>query len=159
VLFSAFWAARFDLRRFRQENSSLLAQYAIASYFKDLHDDNIGVVYDTIYNLLTASMLHFSPAAIRHWLEQPQTPLHREWLAFVRDYTMYMNLHVQTRARWTSDLIIYAEAEDLFHRIGLAQQNNHTITHTQNMNNIAMISTVTLPIEQLLLIQSALLRM
>jgi len=159
VLFSAFWAARFDLRRFRQENSSLLAQYAIASYFKDLHDDNIGVVYDTIYNLLTASMLHFSPAAIRHWLEQPQTPLHREWLAFVRDYTMYMNLHVQTRARWTSDLIIYAEAEDLFHRIGLAQQNNQTITHTQNMNNIAMISTVTLPIEQLLLIQSALLRM
>ena len=72
---------------------------------------------------------------------------------------MYMNLHVQTRARWTSDLIIYAEAEDLFHRIGLAQQNNQTITHTQNMNNIAMISTVTLPIEQLLLIQSALLRM
>jgi hypothetical protein len=159
VLFSAFWASRFDLRRFRQENSSLLAQYAIASYFKDLHDDNMGVVYDTIFNLLSASMLHFSPAAIRRWLAQPQTPLHREWLALVRDYTMYMNLHVQTRARWTSDLIIYAEAEDLYHRIGLAQQNNQTITHEQNMNNIALISTITLPIDQLLLIQNALLRL
>jgi len=165
VLFSAFWASRFDLRRFRQENSSLLAQYAIASYFKDLHDDNMGVVYDTIFNLLSASMFHFSPAAIRRWLALPQTPLHREWLAFVRDYTMYVNLHVQTRARWVSDLVIYAEAQDLYHDIGLTQQQHttqnltHNHNHNQNLNNIALISSVTLPIEQLLLIQSALLRL
>jgi len=165
VLFSAFWASRFDLRRFRQENSSLLAQYAIASYFKDLHDDNMGVVYDTIFNLLSASMFHFSPAAIRRWLALPQTPLHREWLAFVRDYTMYVNLHVQTRARWVSDLVIYAEAQDLYHDIGLTQQHptTHNLTynhnHNQNLDNIALISSITLPMEQLFLIQNALLRL
>jgi hypothetical protein len=164
VLFSAFWAARFDLKRFRQENSSLLAQYAIASYFKDLHAENMPVVYDTIFNLLSAGMVNFSPVAVRRWLMQPQTPLHREWLAFVRDYTMYVNLHVQTRARWTSDLIIYDEARDLYRRIGIGHNFENQNQHINNISLIPpMIQTFTLPIdipmEQLMLIQSALFRL
>jgi hypothetical protein len=160
VLFSAFWAARFDLKRFRQENSSLLAQYAIASYFKDLHAENMPVVYDTIFNLLSAGMVNFSPVAVRRWLMQPQTPLHREWLAFVRDYTMYVNLHVQTRARWTSDLIIYDEARDLYRRIGIGHNFENQNQHINNISLIPpMIQTFTLPMDQLMLIQSALFRL
>lgn len=164
VLFSAFWAARFDLKRFRQENSSLLAQYAIASYFKDLHADNMPVVYDTIFNLLSGGMVNFSPTAVRRWLTQPQTPLHREWLDFVRDYTMYVNLHVQTRARWISDLVIYDEARDLYRRIGIGHNFE---SQNQHVNQISlsppMIQTFTLPLDipmdQLMLIQSALFRL
>jgi len=164
VLFSAFWAARFDLKLFRQENSSLLAQYAIASYFKDLHADNMPVVYDTIFNLLSGGMVNFSPVAVRRWLAQPQTPLHREWLDFVRDYTMYVNLHVQTRARWISDLVIYDEARDLYRRIGVGHNFE---SQNQHINQISlsppMIQTFTLPIDipmdQLMLIQSALFRL
>ena len=155
VLFSAYWAARFDLRRFRQDNSSLLAQYAITSYFKDLHSDNHHVVYETIYNLLSAGMVNFSPAALSKWLRLPQTPLHKEWLAMVRDYTLYENLHVQARPSWTSDLRIYEEAQDLYRRTGLPTSFAAQGIPTVN----SLFQSVTLPQDQLMLIQAALFRL
>ena len=120
VLFAAFWAARFNLRRFQNENSAILSQHAINSYFKDLHDENHAVVFDTITMLLTAAGRNFSPAAIRKWLRQtPQTPLHREWLAMARDYTLYINMHVQARAHWYTEDAIYADVRALYGRTTL----------------------------------------
>ena len=120
VLFSAFWAARFNLKRFQDENSALLSQHAIASYFKDLHTDNIGVVEETIMNLLTAASLDYSPTAIRRWLHQtPHTQLHRDWLAMARDYTLYVNLHVQARAHWYTTERIYVDVARLYNRMVL----------------------------------------
>ena len=122
VLFSAFWAARFSLRRFQDENSALLSQHAIAAYFKDLHPDNIGVVEDTIINLLTSTGLDYSPSAIRRWIHQmPQTALHKEWLTMVRDYTLYINLHVQARPSWHSTERIYVDVARLYNRMVLPE--------------------------------------
>lgn len=120
VLLAAFWAARFDLKRFQEENSALLSQQAITSYFKDLHTDNIGLVEDTIINLLTAANLDYSPSAIRRWLHQrQQTPLHRDWLTMARDYTLYINLHVQARAHWYTVERIYVDVARLYNRMTL----------------------------------------
>lgn len=120
VLFSAFWASRFNLKRFQDENSALLSQHAIASYFKDLHADNIGVVEDTIMNLLTAATLDYSPTAIRRWLRQtPHTQLHRDWLAMARDYTLYVNLHIQARAHWYTLERIHLDVSRLYNRMVL----------------------------------------
>jgi hypothetical protein len=117
ILFAAFWAARFSLRRFQEENSGLLAQHAVTSYFKDLHDYNHIVVLDTITNLLTDAGLNYSPLAIKRWLrETPQTPLHREWLNMARDYTLYINLHVQVRPSWIAETRIYSDVRDLYSR-------------------------------------------
>jgi hypothetical protein len=117
VLFAAFWAARFNLRRFQKENVAILAQHAIASFFKDLHDENMNSVFDTITMLLTSAQLEFSFMAIRRWLRQtPQTPLHREWLQLAQDYTLYINLHVQARAHWYSEEVIYADVRRLYAR-------------------------------------------
>lgn len=120
VLLSAFWAARFCLKRFQEDNSALLSQHAIQSYFKDLHSDNISVVEDTIINLLTAANLNYSPTAIRRWLHQtPQTQLHTDWLKMARDYTLYINLHVQARPHWYTVERIYADVERLYNRMTL----------------------------------------
>ena len=120
VLLAAFWAARFDLKRFQDENSALLSQHAIVAYFKDLHPDNINVVEDTIINLLTSASLDYSPSAIRRWLRQtPHTQLHREWLAMCRDYTLYINLHVQARAHWYTTERIYLDVGRLYNRMVL----------------------------------------
>jgi hypothetical protein len=117
VLFAAFWAARFSLKRFQEENSSLLAQHAVVSYFKDLHEHNMSVVLETIMNLLTGAGLDYSPSAIRRWLAQmPQTPLHKEWLEMARDYTLYINLHVQIRTSWHSEDRIYSDVRRLYAR-------------------------------------------
>jgi len=117
VLFSAFWAARFSIKRFLSENSALLAQHAVRSYFKDLHEHNMSVVFDTISSLLTNAGLDFSPTAIRRWLNQrPQTALHREWLEMARDYTLYINLHVQVRPGWHNDTYISMDVERLYAR-------------------------------------------
>jgi len=122
VLFAAFWAARFDLNRFLQENSGLLAQHAVTSFFKDLHNENQLVVFDTIVALLTYAGLNYSPIAIRRWLSQtPQTPLHREWLDIARDYTLYINLHVQVRTHWTSETQIYVDVRRLYSRTVLPE--------------------------------------
>lgn len=120
VLFAAFWAARFNLKQFQEQNSSLLAQHAVTSYFKDLHEYNQIVVQDTIVNLLTATGLNYSQHAIRRWLRQtPVTPLHREWLELVRDYTLYMNLHVQVRVAWYSPAYIHADVRELYSRTSI----------------------------------------
>jgi len=117
VLFAAFWAARFNLTRFLQENSAILAQHAVRAYFKDLHDENHQTVLDTITTLLTNAGLEYSFMAIRKWLRQtPQTPLHQEWLQMARDYTMYINLHVQIRPHWHSLIYIYHDVRRLYSR-------------------------------------------
>jgi len=120
VLFAAFWAARFNLKKFQEKNSSLLAQHAVTSFFKDLNDQTHTVVYDTITNLLNSAGLDYSPVAIRRWLRQtPVTPLHREWLELVRDYTLYINLHVQVRNTWHSEEYIYSDVRRLYTRTSL----------------------------------------
>jgi hypothetical protein len=119
-LFAAFWAARFDITRFEKENSASLAQHAIATYFKDITDDTVHTVFDTMTSLLVDSGCEFSPAAVRRWLRaSPQTAQHVEWLSMVRDYTLYMNLHVQARAHWYTRDHILADVQRLFNRTDL----------------------------------------
>jgi len=118
VMFAAFCAARFDLKRFQADNSSLLAQHAICSYYSDLSSDNQESVYETILQLLTDANLHYSPSAIHRWLYQtPQTVLHAEWLRMVRDYTLYINLHVQIRPTWVSTAYIVRDVRRLYNRM------------------------------------------
>jgi hypothetical protein len=147
VLFSAFWASRFNLKRFQDENSALLSQHAIISYFKDLHTDNIGVVEETIMNLLTAASLDYSPTAIRRWLRQtPHTQLHRDWLAMARDYTMYVNLHVQARVHWYTVERIYSDVARLYNRMVLPNPMSNRVrslraaTTTYTTQNPAIMS-------------------
>jgi hypothetical protein len=117
VLFAAFCASRYDVARFKTENSSLLAQHAIVAYFKDLTEDNGPVVEETMTNLLSEAGLDFSPTAIRRWLQmRPITSLHREWMSFVQDYTLYMNLHVQVRPRWINHVYIRQDVRELYRR-------------------------------------------
>lgn len=118
TLFAAFWAARFNIKRFREENSALLAQHATMEYFKDLTPENTDVVYDTMMQLLDDAhdpTEHYSPVAIRRWLTiKPLTPHHRSWLNLVRDYTLYINLHVQVRPHWFSTEWIHRDVRVLF---------------------------------------------
>jgi hypothetical protein len=103
--------------RFQRENSSLLAHHAIVSYYKDLTPENGSVVEDTMITLLNDAQLDYSPTAIRRWLQsRPITPLHREWLAFVQDYTLYINLHVQVRPRWINRAYIRRDVAELYSR-------------------------------------------
>jgi hypothetical protein len=148
VLFAAFWASRFSLKRFQDENSALLSQHAIAAYFKDLHADNIHTVEDTIINLLTSATLDYSPTAIRRWLHQtPHTQLHRDWLAMARDYTLYVNLHVQARAHWYTTERIYVDVGRLYNRMVLPSPISNrvralraaTTTYLSNAQNPAFL--------------------
>lgn len=128
VLFSAFWAARFDLDRFQQENASLLSQHAVASYFKDITEHNFHTVFDTLTTMLAEAGCDFLPAAIRRWLRTtPATPLHREWLAMVRDYTMYINLHVQIRPEWHNQSYIMADIRRLYARTRLPEATSQRV--------------------------------
>lgn len=130
VLFSAFWAARFDLSRFQQENASMLAQHAVSAYFKDITDDNIHTVYDTLTSMLVEAGCDFMPTAIRRWIRaSPQTPLHREWLAMIRDYTMYINLHVQIRPHWHNQSYIMADIRRLYERTHLPDPTSQRVRH------------------------------
>jgi hypothetical protein len=117
VLFSAFWAVQFDLGRFASENASLLSQHAIITYFKDINDHNRDTISDTIIQLLTAAGVSCTPVGVRRWLRaSPLTEGHREWLAFARDYTLYMNLHVQIRPHWHTEELIYRDVRRLNQR-------------------------------------------
>jgi len=139
VLFSAFWAARFSLKRFQDENSAMLSQHAIRAYFKDLHEHNEDVVLDTMTNLLTSAHQDFSVATIRRWLRiTPQTPIHKEWLALARDYTLYMNLHIQARPHWHAEEYIYRDAQRLFRRTEFPMSERMRILQNPalNPNNI-----------------------
>jgi hypothetical protein len=120
TLFAAFCAARYDLRRFESENAAMLAQHAIAAYFKDLHEHNRETVIDTALELLRDATARYSAVAVRRWMRQtPVTPLHREWLALVRDYTMHLNLHIQPRRHWHSEEGIYTDVRRLLQRTPL----------------------------------------
>jgi hypothetical protein len=89
----------------------------VTAYFKDIHDDNRDSVCDTMFQLLTDNTLSFSPVAVRRWLRaSPLTPLHREWLELVRDYTMYINLHVQIRPSWYNQDMIDIDVRRLYAR-------------------------------------------
>lgn len=121
VLFAAFCTAGYNLNKFLSTNSSLLSQYAITAYFKDIHDHNRPVVVDTILQLLNTAGVSYSLPAVRRWFRQtPITPLHREWLAFARDYTLYLNLHVQTRETWYTEEYIYRDVRRLYSRTNFA---------------------------------------
>lgn len=118
-LFSAFWQSRFDIKRFQQENAAFLSQAAIANFFKELTDENRAVVNETIILLLQASGRMYSSHALQRWLQTPiadQTILHREWVALVRDFTLYSNLHVQVRPHWNSRAAIHADVRSLYAR-------------------------------------------
>ena len=136
VLFSAFWAARFDLARFQQENASMLAQHAVTSYFKDITDDNAHTVFDTLTSLLVEAGCDFMPTAIRRWLRaSPQTPLHREWLELIRDYTMYINLHVQIRPHWHNQSYIMADVRRLYARTHLPDPTSQRVRALRDLVN------------------------
>jgi hypothetical protein len=117
VLFAAFCAAGYDIKRFQTEYSSLLSQCAITNFFKDLHEHNRDTVYDTMIQLIGDAGMHVVPVAVRRWLAQtPITDSHREWLALVRDYTAYLNLHIQARPHWYSEEHIHHDVATLFTR-------------------------------------------
>jgi hypothetical protein len=117
VLFSAFWAAQFNVRRFAAENASLLSQHAITVYFKDINDHNRETVSDTIIQLLSEAGISCTPVGVRRWLRTtPITEGHREWLRLASDYTLYMNLHVQVRSHWHTDEMIYRDVRQLYRR-------------------------------------------
>jgi len=116
VLLAAFCEARFDLKKFRLENAPILSQHAIFSYFKDLTSENQSAVYDTIIQLLTSANLGFTPTAIKRWLTSGPSQLHTDWLALVRDYTVYINLHVQIRPHWLGQSYINHDVRILYRR-------------------------------------------
>lgn len=117
VLFAAFCAAKYDIRRFESENSALLAQHAIRAYFADLHEHNRETVTDTVTQLLDEHGIRFSPITVRRWFRQaPVTPLHREWLELARDYTLHLNLHIQPRPSWYDDAGIARDVRRLYAR-------------------------------------------
>ena len=140
VLFAAFCEARFNLRAFHDKNSSLLAQYAISNFFKDLHQHNHLTVTDTIVILLTYAGLDYSIVSIRKWLRQTiQTPLHKEWLNMVRDYTMYINLRIQIRTTWISQESINRDVRELYSRTTLPSATSrrlNLLTSTEQVDNI-----------------------
>jgi len=120
TLFAAYCAAGYNLRRFESENTSFLAQHAIMAYFKDIHEHNRETVTDTVLELLRDASVRYSAVAVRRWIRAtPVTPLHREWLALVRDYTLHINLHIQPRRHWYHDIAIYTDVRELYRRTPL----------------------------------------
>jgi hypothetical protein len=159
TLFAAFWAARFNIKRFREENSALLAQHATMEYFKDLTPENTDVIYDTMMQLLDEAYdptEQYSPVGIRRWLTlRPLTPQHRSWLRLVRDYTLYINLHVQIRPHWYSTDWIHRDVRALFNattfpnprpeRLRLAAAAPVTVPMTTSQFIASMVLGPTLP--------------
>jgi hypothetical protein len=114
-LLSAFWAANFSIKRFLAENSAVLSQYAIRNFFREINDDNFSILYDTMTGLLDDAGVDFSPIRVRRWLNlTPTTQSHQLWLNFCRDYTLYLNLHIQVRPTWYSPEYIYRDVHALF---------------------------------------------
>lgn len=117
VLFAAFCASGYDTQRYGTENPSLLSQHAIQSYFRDIHDHNRETFCETLFQMLGDAGVNFSMTAIRRWARRsPLTPAHREWLAMARDYTLWVNLHLQPRRTWYDETVIYREVRELYER-------------------------------------------
>jgi hypothetical protein len=116
-LLAAFWAARFDIKRFHDENTAALSQYAIREYFAEINDDNIYTVYQTILTLMSfAGRFPTTRRGIDTWLRtRPLTLQHTAWLELCRDYTLYLNLHVQSRPHWYDETAIRADTLALMH--------------------------------------------
>lgn len=150
TLFAAFCAAGYNLRRFESENTSFLAQHAITAYFKDLHEHNRETVADTMIELLRDSAVRYSAVAVRRWLRvTPQTPIHREWLAMVRDYTLHINLHIQPRRHWYHDIAIYTDVRELFRRTPLEDPAGPRLRLLRNQPP-PLLSPVSVAINQLM---------
>jgi len=115
LLFAGFCAARFDLRRFEEENSSILAQIAIRNCFKELVPTNADVVYESMTQLLGEANVNYSPVAVRRWLRSPPPAAAvKPWLDIIRDYYLYVNLHLQTRPTWHNLSIIRGDVRALW---------------------------------------------
>lgn len=139
TLFAAFCESRFDLRRFEAENTALLAQHAIAAYFKDLHEHNRETVADTALELLRDAGARYSAVSFRRWLRQtPITPLHREWLALVRDYTLHLNLHLEPRRHWHTEDGIYRDVRELLRRTPLENPAGPRLRLLQGLNAVPL---------------------
>lgn len=148
VMFAAFCAAGYSLPRFLSTNLSMLSQYAITAYFKDVHQHNLETVTDTILQLMTAARVNYSSVAMRRFLRQtPITPLHREWLALARDYTLYINLHIQARPTWYDEEFIYRDVRRLHSRTPLADPAGSRI----RLGRTAAAATRTPPIPSALM--------
>ena len=131
ALLSSFWASNFSVKRFQRENSAVLSQYAIRNYFRDITDDNFHTVFDTMTGLLSDAGCSYSPMAVRTWLKAtPLTPTHQEWLALCRDYTLYMNLHIQARPTWYDVAYVYRDVRLLFGRTELPTPSLRVIRNT-----------------------------
>jgi hypothetical protein len=121
VLLAAFCEARYDLNEFLSNNSAMLAQHAITDYFKDLHDDNMDVVIDTAIQMLEYAGANYSAPTVRRWFRTaPVTELHRDWLRLTKDYTLYINLHIQIRPHWHTRASINRDTLTLFARTPFA---------------------------------------
>ncbi len=138
VLFAAFCAAGYDVDKFAKNASSLLAQYAIQGYFKDITPHNSEAIVETIMQLLTEAGIIYAPISIRRWFRQsPPTPLHREWLDMARDYTLYMNLHIQARPTWYSEAYIHEDVRRLYNRTQLPDSVSTRVRNIRSLFNEA----------------------
>jgi len=154
VLFSAYWSSRFHIRRFHDENSALLSQQAVRSYFKDLHEYNMETVFETVTNLLNLAEIDYITTSFRRWLRQtPQTAIHQDWLRMARDYTLYINLHVQVRPHWYSDDHIYYDVRRLWDRTEIpdpASQRLRLLRTALTESNSIPVPTIPLITQSLL---------
>ena len=138
VLFAAFCAAGYDLKRFQNENSSFLSQYAITAYFKDIHDHNRDAVIETALQLLSDAGVSHSPVAMRRFFRaSPITDEHRSWLALCRDYTLYINLHIQARPHWYDETAIYRDVRRTYANTRVEDPAGPRIRLLRNINRAA----------------------
>lgn len=138
VLFAAFCAAGYDLKRFQSENSSFLSQYAITAYFKDIHDHNREAIVETALQLLADASVSHSPVAMRRFFRaSPTTDDQRLWLALCRDYTLYINLHIQTRPHWYDEAAIHRDVRRTYASTRVDDPAGPRIRLLRNINNSA----------------------
>lgn len=136
VLFAAFCAAGYDLKRFQNENSSFLSQYAITAYFKDIHDHNRDTIIETALQLLSDAGVSHSPVAMRRFFRaSPITEEHRQWLALCRDYTLYINLHIQARPLWYDEPAIHRDVRRTYASTNIEDPAGPRIRLLRNINS------------------------
>jgi len=117
VLFAAFCASGYQIKRLVNEQSALLAQLAIRNCFKDLTADNTELVFESITHLLNDAGVSFTDAGVRRWIRSaPPRDQIGPWLELCRDYYLYINLHIQSRPRWYSVNNIRDDVRALYNR-------------------------------------------